>query len=154
MRSKSAHYWLLASALAFGAPAFAADTHVVVAHSNLTWTYNGQTSAADHPVAVDDLKVGDIVEIQVPSGPHGFITIKRGAAGAITEIRDPVIACGEAEGSKPNAVLKEIDCGATSKFGVAYKGSLKLVVLATFKDPVDFYCFVHKAAMPGALKLK
>jgi hypothetical protein len=133
----------------------AADTHVVVAQKNLTWIYSGQASTPQKPIMVDDLKIGDIVEIQVPvpSGKHGFITIKK-TTGAATEIKDPVLACGEAAASKPNAVLKEIECGAATKFGVVYTGSLKLEVLPTFKDSVDFYCWVHKAAMPGTLKLK
>jgi hypothetical protein len=154
MKSSLVIYWLSPIALCWASLGFAADTHVVVAHSNLTWSYNGKSSSSDSPILVDDLKIGDIVEVQVPSGPHGFITIKRGAAGSIAEIKDPVIACGDPVNSKPNAVLRELDCGAASKFGVAFKGSLRLEVLSTFKDPVDFYCWVHKAAMPGTLKLK
>ena len=156
MKKLSERYPLFCATLSLAGVAFAADTHVIVAHSNLTWTYNGKASTAAQPVMVDDLKIGDVVEIQVPtgSGPHGFITIKKATGAPTTEIKDPVLACGEAAGSKPQAVLREIECGAATKFGVVYTGSLKLEVLSTFKDSVDFYCRVHKAAMPGTLKLK
>lgn len=145
---------MLGIALCLAARTFAADTHTIIAHPNLTWTYNGKASSAAQPVMVDDLATGDIVEVQVPGGFHGFITIKKVPGSPTTEIKDPVLACGEAPSSKPNAVLREVDCGASTKFGVAYTGSLKLEVLPTFKAPVDFYCWVHKAAMPGTLKLK
>jgi hypothetical protein len=114
----------------------------------------GYSLASANPIMVDDLKPGDIVEVQVPGGTHGFITIMKKAAAAPTEITDPVWACNEAEGSKPNAVLREIECGATSKFNVLFVGSLKLEVLPKFRDPIDFYCKQHRTAMPGTLKLK
>jgi len=145
----------LAVMLSSAASAFAANTHVVVAHPNLTWTYGGKTSSQTQPLQVDDLQVGDIIDIQVPQAPHGFITINKTATGQ-TETKDPVLACDETATSKPNAVLREIQCGPgpTSNFGKSFKGSLKLEVLPTFKNPVDFYCVVHKAVMPGTLKLK
>jgi hypothetical protein len=147
-------YAMLGIALCLSAKTFGADTHTVVAHPNLTWTYNGKASSAAQPIMVDDLKAGDVVEIQVPGGQHGFITIKKVAGSPTIEVKDPVLACGEAPNSKPNAALREIECGANSKFGVPYTGSLKLEVLPSFKAPVDFYCWIHKAAMPGTLKLK
>lgn len=132
-----------------------ADTHVIKATSSLTWEYNGQSSDTNgDPLVVGDLKIGDIVEVQIPRAPHGFVTIKKNPGAPATEIKDPVLACGEASSAKPNAVLKEIDCGAESKFGVKYVGSMKLEVLSTFKDDVDFWCVVHTDAMTGTLKLK
>jgi hypothetical protein len=149
-------YCVLLAAASFVANAsFAADTHTIVAHSNLTWSYNGKSSTATSPILIDDLKAGDIIEVQIPGGIHGFVTIRKNAGGAApTEITDPVLACKEAESSKPNAVLREIECGTASKFNVRFVGSLKLEVLAKFKDPVNFYCVQHKGAMPGTLKLK
>ena len=146
-------YGTVGAILSLAGTAFAADTHVIVAQSNLSWFYNGQSSTPAQPVMVGDLKIGDLIEIQIPGGTHGFITIKKTAGGPTTEIKDPVLACGEEAGSKPNAVLREIECGSASQFGVVYKGSLKLEVLPTFKSPVNFYCVVHKARMPGTLKL-
>jgi hypothetical protein len=143
-----------AAVLLFASASFAANTHTIVAHSNITWSYNGKSSTADNPIMVDDLKVGDIVEVKIPGGVHGFITIKRNAGGADpTEITEPVLACGQAPGAKP-AVLREIECGATTNFNKPFVGSMKLEVLTNFKDPIDFYCWQHKADMPGTLKLK
>jgi hypothetical protein len=144
------------AALVAGTTLGAAETHVVVAHLNSTWTYAGKTSSALEPLLVDDLTVGDIVEIQVPrgSGTHGFMTIKKASGGPTTEITDPVLTCGEPQSAKPNAVLREVECGGASKFNVAFTGSLKLKVLPTFKDPVDFYCNLHRGKMPGTLKLR
>jgi hypothetical protein len=129
---------------------FAADTHVIVGTQQVTWTYNGKKSAPNSPLVVDDLKVGDIIEIQIPRGPipHGFITLSNGA-----ESKDLVLACGDNKSSKPNAVLQEINCGPASQFGVKFTGSLQLQVLDTFKDETDFWCVVHRQGMPGALKL-
>lgn len=136
---------------------YAADTHILAAKPNAAvWTYNGQSSKTDGtPVIVGDLKVGDTLEVDIPVGPahHGFITIKKDAGGSITEINDPVLVCGEA--AKPNAVLKEIECnGKPSNFGKLFTGTMKLEVLPTFKNDLEFYCFQHKAIMAGILKLK
>jgi hypothetical protein len=133
----------------------AADTHVIGVEG-FAWTYKGVKSTASTPLAVDDLKIGDVVEVQIPAGPvhHGFITIKQTGGGPPVEDKSPVLACGEDKTAKPNAVLRELDCsGAASKFGVAFTGSLRLEVMNTFKDPANFYCVIHKTAMPGVLKL-
>jgi hypothetical protein len=129
----------------------AADTHVIVGTQQVTWTYGGKKSTPSSPLVVDDLKVGDIVEIQIPQGPipHGFVTIANGA-----ESRDLVLACGDSKTSKPNAVLQEIKCGPASKFGVRMTGSMQLQVLNTFQSETDFWCIVHHQAMAGVLKLK
>jgi hypothetical protein len=132
---------------------FAADTHVI-GTQGVAWTYKDKKSTPTTPLAVDDLKIGDIVEVHVAGPiPHGFITIKQNGGGPPVEDKSPVLACGEDNAAKPNAVLRELDCGATSIFGVAFTGSLRLEVMNTFKDPVDFYCVIHKAGMPGLLKL-
>jgi hypothetical protein len=147
----------LGVALTCASPGFAADTHVIgIGADNFSWTYKDKVSAPNNPLAVDDLKIGDTVEVQIPDGSlHGFVTIKRSAGPPPTATVDksPVLACGEDASSKPNAVLRELDCGAASKFGVAFSGSLRLEVMNTFKDPVDFYCVIHKNGMPGVLKL-
>jgi hypothetical protein len=150
---------LVAGSLSSGA-ALAADTHVIKASSSITWTYNGKSSKTDGtPLVVDDLKVGDIVEVQVSADgiPHGFITIKQVAnlPPGQNETRDLVIACGEQPASKPNAVLAETECGgASSKFGVPFTGSMKLEVLKTFQADTNFWCVIHRFGMTGILKLK
>jgi hypothetical protein len=147
----------LAITSVFASTSFGAETHVIVgAKQQVAWTYKDKKSTPTTPLVVDDLQVGDIIEVQVP-GPfsHGFITIKTSAGGAPTEIKDPVLACGEAASSKPNAVLRETDCGATSQFGKDLNNAtVRLEVLATFKSDIDFWCTVHKGGMTGTLKLK
>ncbi|TPJ90609.1 hypothetical protein FJ434_06280 [Mesorhizobium sp. B2-5-13] len=134
-----------------GGASFAADTHAV-ATKNVAWTYNGKASTKTTPLIVDDLKIGDIVEIQIDGAiPHGFVTI-RTKDGTSTEAKDLVWACGQDKG--PNVVLRETDCGAASQFGVQFKGKMRLEVLDTFKDPVDFWCVIHLGGMRGTLKLK
>jgi len=136
---------------------FAADTHVVVGTQKLTWTYNGQSSTANpvKALVIDTLKKGDIVEIQVPAGPipHGFITTKTSNA-IVAETKEFVLACGEDPTSKPNAVLREVNCGAASNFAKTFTGTMRLEVLDTFKADTNFYCTVHKGRMSGTLKLK
>jgi hypothetical protein len=143
--------------LTCASPGSAADMHVIgIGDDDFSWTYKDKVSAPNNPLAVDDLKIGDTVEVRIPEDrSHGFVTIKRSAGPPPTAAVDksPVLACGENASSKPNAVLRELDCGATSKFGIAFTGSLRLEVMNTFKDPVDFYCVIHKNGMPGVLKL-
>jgi hypothetical protein len=145
------------AALTCASPGFAADTHVIgIGDDDFSWTYKDKVSAPNNPIAIDDLKIGDTVEVHITDG-HGFVTIKRNAGPPPTATVDksPVLACGEDASSKPNAVLREQDCGATSNFGVASPPprNLRLEVMNTFKDPVDFYCVIHKNGMPGVLKL-
>ena len=143
----------LTAVLAWSSAAFAADTHVVSAEG-LAWKYKNRSSTSTTPLAVDDLKIGDIIEFQISPGiPHGVVTIKRTDGAPPVEDKSFVLACGEDASAKPNAVLREIECGAASKFGVRFTGSMRLEVWSSFKDPVDFYCVVHKVNMAGTLKL-
>ena len=151
---------LSASCLVFGGfltcpgAAVAADTFVI-GTQGIAWTYKEKKSTPAIPLVVDELKKGDVVEVKITGAiPHGIVTIKRSGGAAPVEDKSFVLACGEDKSAKPNAVLREIECGAASKFGVAYTGSMRLEVMDTFKDPVDFYCVVHFAGMAGTLKLK
>ncbi|MER8499373.1 hypothetical protein [Mesorhizobium sp. M1142] len=151
LASSSVFGLALSAIVVAGGASFAADTHAV-ATKRVAWSYNGQASTPTAPLIVDDLKIGDIVEIQIDGPiPHGFVTIKT-TDGSSTEAKDLVWACGQDKG--PNAVLRETDCGAASQFGVQFKGKMRLEVLDTFKDPVDFWCVIHLAGMRGTLKLK
>jgi hypothetical protein len=133
---------------------YAADTRVIKSTPQLTWTSDGKSSKTDGtPLVIDNLKVGDIVEFDIAAGiPHGVITIKKLANDppGTNEDKVPVQACGE---NKPNAVLREIGCGAASQFGKAFKGTMKLEVTDKFKADTNFWCFVHKFKMTGTLKL-
>jgi hypothetical protein len=142
---------------------FAANTHLITADKagQKVWAYklpDGTTKSISDPntnpptpVVVDDLAVGDIIEIDTPQGNHGFITTKNGA-----EDTDLVAICGEDPNTKKTAVLQEISCAAGSQFGQTMKpkASMQMVVLPTFNGETDFWCWVHKGEMPGVLKLK
>lgn len=147
----------LAAALACSSAAFAADTHLITVEG-IAWKYKDRSSTSTTPLAVDDLKIGDIIEFQIGPGiPHGVVTIKRTAGAPPVADKSFVLACGEDAAAKPNAVLREIECGAASKFGIPFPGpfpsSMKLEVWSTFRDPVDFYCVVHRNGMAGTFKL-
>ena len=122
-----------------------ADTRVIKAMRPVAWTSNGQSSSHDGtPLIVGDLKVGDVIDVQISGpNPHGFVTIKQLTDNADNEARDLVLACGEDKATKPNAVLREIECGAASQFGI----------LDTFKNDVNFWCVIHLSGMTGTLKL-
>jgi hypothetical protein len=138
------------------APADAADPRVIKA-VRLVWTSNGQSSQQDGtPLIVDGLSVGDVIDVQIGPGiAHGLVTIKQIVNPPDdNEAKDLVLACGEDKAAKPNAVLQEIECGATSNFGIPYRGSMKLQVLDTFTSDVNFWCVVHVGMMTGTLKLK
>jgi hypothetical protein len=64
------------------------------------------------------------------------------------------LACGEDANAKPNAVLREIECGAASQFGVAFTGSMELEVLNAFTSDTNFWCVIHQFGMTGTFKLK
>jgi len=136
------------------AGSFAAETQVVLgSQQTVAWTSKGKSSTARAPLVLDGLKTGDIVEIQIPAGPipHGFAAIKK-SGNSSTEVKDAVLTCGEDPKAKPNAVLRETECSGASKVGTTFKGSLKLEVLDTLKDDLNFWCVVHRAAMPGIIK--
>ena len=148
---------VLGASITFASASFAADTHVITTTSSVAWTYNGQSSKTNGtPVIVDDLKIGDIIEIKVPDdATHGLITIKRLAnvrPPSDNETKDPVLACGESD--KSSAMLREIDCGAASQFGQGFTGSMKLEVLANFTGEINFWCVFHHFGMTGTLKLR
>lgn len=133
---------------------YAADTVVIKSTQQRTWTSGGKSSKTDGtPLVIDNLKVGDIVEFDIAAGiPHGVITIKKLANDppGTNEDKVPVQACGE---NKPDAVLREIACGAASQFGKAFQGTMKLEVTNKFKADTHFWCIVHKFGMTGTLKL-
>ncbi len=133
-----------------------ADTRVIKAMRPVAWTSNGQSSGHDGtPLIVGDLNVGDVIDVQISGpNPHGFVTIKQLADNGDNEARDLVLACGEDKATKPNAVLREIECGAASQFGMEFQGSMKLEILDTFKNDVNFWCVIHLSGMTGTLKLK
>ena len=68
----------LAVSFTFAGPAFAAENHVIkVGDDDFSWTYKDKASAAGSPLVVDDLKIGDTIEVQLGDGSHGFVTTKK-----------------------------------------------------------------------------
>jgi hypothetical protein len=105
------------------------------------------------PVVVDDLKPGDVVRFSIPDLIHGFTPVD----GNGTTKLGLVVRCGEDAKDVPGAVLQELDCqpGQASKVDVKLSGDkVRLQVLQTFSDPVQFICTQHRARMSGRLQLQ
>jgi hypothetical protein len=140
-----------------GAPTFAAENHTIIGTQDATWKAGDQESTTDGDPLIIEVAKGDSLEIQIPAGavPHGFITITKPANQNPAETKDLVLACGDEEQSKPQAVLREVGCtGAPSVFGKVFTGTLKLEVSQKFQNDVNFWCVIHKKGMWGVIKLK
>jgi hypothetical protein len=160
MRNLVVSFILASSALGlaagFASTQALAETKVIKGTADITWLSNGNESQIDGtPIIIDNLQVGDIIDVQVGANvQHGFITIKQLADVNDNQTAAPVLACGEDKATKPNAVLREIECGANSQFGQNFTGSMKLELLGTFTNDVNFWCTEHFFMMTGTLKLK
>jgi hypothetical protein len=140
--------------LSAGTGVAAADTHIILATDAFQWSYNGKHAQV---TIINDLKVGDILDIQVPATlkhkQHGFATTDLGPP--ITEIEDPVLKCGETGAKEKTAALREVCApGAVSQFHQEFIGSMKLIVTDQFKKDVPFWCVVHQQGMQGVLQLQ
>jgi hypothetical protein len=111
------------------------------------------------PVVIDDLKPGDVVRFRIPGLTHGFTPVE----GNATKKLGLVVRCGE----NPNdpaltgAVLQELDCQPgqsvdMSKVDKRLNGpnAVRLQVLQTFSNPVEFICTQHGPNMRGRLQLQ
>jgi hypothetical protein len=143
----------VAAAFIYTSTGFAADTHVITT-KNFTWVYKSTSSMSTVPLAVDDLKVGDIIEVTIADDgiDHGFVTTKKNATPPPPLQVDltPVQICGE---NNLEAPLREIGCGSESQFNKPFIGTMRLEVTDKFKEPIGFFCVIHGAGMPGMLKL-
>jgi hypothetical protein len=110
------------------------------------------------PVIVDDLKLGDVVRFRMPDLTHGFTPVEGG-----TKNLGLVVRCGEEpnDPAKKGAVLQELDCEPgqsvdKSKVDKKLKGpnAVRLQVLQTFSNPVEFICTQHGPSMRGRLQLQ
>jgi hypothetical protein len=152
----------ISTMISFASTSASADNHVISATSRRTWQSDqGESSGTAVPLEVD-VKVGDTIEIQIPTGniPHGFVTIDGRGDASPSAKPDFVLACGQDPMSNPNAVLQEIGCvpGMPTHFGKIEPGCIKLQVLPNFPaDPnanvVNFWCLQHTSAMWGMIKL-
>jgi hypothetical protein len=145
-------------------------THLIVGDANVPiWHYkvdpNNEDSADKSsstfspvtPVVVNDLKPGDVVRFSIPDLTHGFTPVE----GA-TKNLGLVVRCGEdpSDPAKKGAVLQELDCQPgqsvdNSKVDKKLKGpnAIRLQVLQTFSNSVEFICTQHGARMRGQLQL-
>ena len=110
----------------------------------------GETAVSPLPVPV---KKGDVVEFRV-TGEHGVVTLdKPGSDDTTLPKLDLVLTCGEEATAKPNHVLREVECGASSQFNKVLAGPMKLEVTDKFEKDVNFWCTEHQAGMWGTFKL-
>jgi hypothetical protein len=146
----------LAGVAAFSHHGLAADTIVIEATQDITWKSGSQESDGKKPLIVV-AKKGDILEIRVPAGAHGFVTLdKKGTESPKQELKF-VQACGEDAKTKPDAVLREIECdGTNSKFAKRFVSPppMKLEILDKFQNEVHFWCVIHVSDMWGTIQLK
>jgi hypothetical protein len=111
------------------------------------------------PVVIDDLKPGDVVRFRIPGLTHGFTPVE----GNATKKLGLVVRCGENpnDPSLTGAVLQELDCQPgqsvdMSKVDKRLNGpnAVRLQVLQTFSNPVEFICTQHGPNMRGRLQLQ
>jgi hypothetical protein len=97
-------------------------------------------------------KKGDVIEFKV-AGPHGVVTLNKPGNQAPAPALDLVLACGEDPKTKPNHVLREVECGpGGSQFNKVLKAPMKLEVLDKLQGEVHFWCIIHKVGMWGTFK--
>lgn len=133
----------------------AADTHVVSATPRLTWkSAESESSTSGRPIEVTVNK-GDIIEINIPGGTHGFVTLNKPGTDNPAEAKQFVWACGQLESDETeNAVFREVQCGPSSNFATRFRGKMRLEVTDKFKDDTNFWCVEHTSGMWGVVKLK
>jgi hypothetical protein len=141
----------------FAGTSASADTVVIEATPQVTWKSGTQQSTTGGTPLTVQVAKGDTIQIQIPGGPHGFVTIDKAGNQNPAEKRNLVLACGDVPPpkDKDETVLRETGCtGAQSNFGKQFTGTLTLQVLDKFQADVNFWCVVHKKIMWGIIKLK
>lgn len=130
----------------------AADTRVIEATDDITWK-SGDQELDGGPLVVEVQK-GDILEIHIPNGNHGFITLNKTGD---TPAPERASVCEHPDtGDTSGAVIKEIQCDDTQKatFGKLGAGVLHFSVSQNFSDDLPFWCPKHRGGMRGVVKLK
>jgi|SRR5262249_47919309 len=151
----------ISTMISFASTSASADTHVITGTQQVTWKSDGRESTTAGKPLVVVVKKRDTIEIQIPNGPipHGFVTINKRGNQRPSEAKGLVLACGEDQKSKPNAVLRETGCtGAPSNFGKedGFVGTMTFEVLDNFpaaSTGVNFWCVIHKKIMWGIITL-
>ena len=131
-------------------PCPARADNILITNQGTKWKL-GNTAASPLPVEV---KKGDVIEFRLATPGHGVVTLdKPGNDPNAAENLQLVLACGEDPNTKPNHVLREVECGR-SRFNVELLPSVKLQVMDNFQADVNFWCIIHLSDMWGTLKLK
>jgi hypothetical protein len=125
-----------------------ADTVLIEATPNVTWRSGGMQSGADGTPLVVQAKAGDVLEIRLVGGQHGFVTLDKKGTDNPSIALNLVQACGETPQAKPAAVFRETECSQFNK----RLGIMKLEVLDRFQSEVHFWCLIHQSAMWGTIK--
>ena len=108
---------------------------------------------AESPLLVE-VKKGDVIEFKIASGGHGVMTLTGPGDKFPPPAPELVLACGEQADAKPNHVMREVECGASSLFGKRLTAPMKLEVVDKFQSDVNFWCIFHTGDMWGTFKLK
>jgi hypothetical protein len=125
-----------------------ADNIVIEATADNTWMADSSQSSGNTPLIVQ-AKKGDVLEISVTGGQHGFVTLDKKGKEPPSEAPKFVLACGETPQSKPDAVFRELEC---SRFGKPLLANMKLEVLDKFQSDVHFWCIIHQDQMWGSIR--
>src|SRR5262249_13105929 len=97
------------SALAANREAAAAAI-LIEATPTVTWRSGGMESGGENAPLIIQATAGDVLEIRVVGGPHGFVTIDKPGNQSPSSAVKFVQACGESAQDKPDAVFREIEC--------------------------------------------
>jgi hypothetical protein len=127
----------------------AAATILIEATPTVTWRSGGMESGGENAPLIIQATAGDVLEIRVVGGPHGFVTIDKPGNQSPSSAVKLVQACGESAQDKPDAVFREIEC---SRFNMRLIANMKLEVLPAFQNDVNFWCVIHQSGMWGTIK--
>ena len=100
-----------------------------------------------------NVKKGDVIEFKLATLGHGVVTLDKPGNQNPSAALQLVLACGEDPTTKPNHVLKELDCVVRSRFNAQLIASVKFEVTDKFSADVPFWCVVHLEDMWGTFKL-
>jgi hypothetical protein len=129
----------------------AAANILIEATASSTWRSGGSESGDESTPLIVEARAGDVLEIRILSGPHGFVTLDKPGNQSPSIAVKFVQACGETSQEKPDAVFRETEC---SRFNKRLVANMKLEVLPAFRNDVHFWCIVHQSGMWGTIKPK
>jgi hypothetical protein len=145
--------------LIFADSCVAADNHKISATPSITWkSEQGESKTEGQVPLIEKVRQGDTLEIRIPQGPHGFVTIQGEGNDDATEAPELVWACGQPETQvTKSAPLREIGCtGSSSNFGKLISSTesatMRFDVTQNFQGDLNFWCVKHTGIMWGKLE--